>query len=251
MTTGSDTAHMLESRREIKTAGDGGPPMPVAVGDIEGQLHTMRSAGHTYLWKRDDRERSVFNDNALTAKLAERFPADHPTMAGQFAWTSVEPSEPAARGTTMCWLHPGRPERARYDAMGYPVCESAHFINEYDAGLHTEHKHRATFRMIKEVQDQERVNQTSQANVNVMTMLAEAIAGQAITVPAQPVADAPVEEATAEEAGSIWDFTGAGTTDTVEPGPHAHRYGKSGAPQCKVVGCSVMRQVPFSRRKRR
>jgi len=254
MTTGIEKAALLEARREVRKTGDGGPPMQVQVGDLAGELHTMKSAGYTYLWKRDDRDRSVFNDNALASKMEERFPIDHPTMAGEFAWTATEPLEPAARGTTLCLLHPRRPERPDYDTKGYPVCDTSHFINEYDAELHLRAKHRQTYDMIMRGKDQARSDEAAQANTDVMTMLANAIAGNAITIPPQPRAEAPfTEDTTSVDAGSIWDYTGVtGTADPVTVvSDHVHRYGKAMGAQCKQSGCESVRVTPFTRRKRK
>ena len=91
MTTGQDTASLLEARREITNPNDA-PPMPVSVGDTPGNLLVMKAAGYTYLWKRDDNERSVFNNNALASKMQERFPPDHPTMAC-LLYTSPSPRD--------------------------------------------------------------------------------------------------------------------------------------------------------------
>jgi hypothetical protein len=230
--------------------------MAVAVGDVAGELHTMKSAGYTFLWNRSTHERSVFNDNALAAKIAEQFPADHPTMAGQFAWTATEPSTPAPRGTTMCWLHTDRPERAKYDIEGYPVCDTDHFRNEFDAALHVEHKHKDVYLMITKQQEQDRLNNAGQANTEAITMLAQAIAGGTLTLPSAATIG---ELGGSVDGGDIWDYTitaDTPATQTInvsfdEVPRHVHRYPKAMGSACNHTGCTAVRETPFAKRNKK
>jgi len=208
----------------------------------------MKAAGYTYLWKRDDNERSVFNNNALASKMQERFPPDHPTMAGQFAWTATEPLTPAKRGTTLCPLHPNRPERPLFDQLGYPSCPGDHYRNEYDAELHLQSKHRDTYRMISKSRDEAVANKATQGTNDVMTMLAKAIAGQAIDMPPQPNQSEPIvgNDTQTETDTNIWEYTNI----PEEPKKHVHLYGKAMGAPCKVKGCHAVRITPFKARNR-
>lgn len=140
---------MRERGLESAPEPDGSIPVTNEDGVAYG-MSTVQSAGYTYLWNTFDLERSTFNNNAVMSKLRERFPADHPTMAGQYSWTSQEPKEKPWRGTATCPLHSSRPERAEYAARGYPACNREQLPNEFEAREHLRLKHPRTWRAMED-----------------------------------------------------------------------------------------------------
>ena len=63
-------------------------------------------------------------------------------------------------GSIPCELHPSNPNRALYDTMGYPVCGSAHFVNEQEARLHLQKDHKSVWAREEERRQQRERNES-------------------------------------------------------------------------------------------
>ena len=88
-------------------------------------------------------------------------------------------------GTTKCFLHPGLPERAEFDLMGYPVCLAEHLASTEEAKLHAERRHKSTWAREKERRaDREREEDRDlvRQQIAAMSGLAQrAVNGQQVT----------------------------------------------------------------------
>jgi len=109
---------------------------PIIITDLE-------SAGWEILYDTETREPSLCNGNAVNAQLQVK------RANGLPVFTRVVPQEGPWRGNIKCFLHADQPERAKYNAMGFPQCRKATLPNTYQATLHAEHKHRAEWAAIK------------------------------------------------------------------------------------------------------
>jgi len=194
-------------------------------------VSSVKSAGYVYLWNVFDYERSTFNNNAVMAKLREKFPMDHPTMPGAYAWSPYEPEEKPFRGTATCPLHPSRPEREEYDRKGHPVCNRIQLPNEFEAREHLRLKHTRTWKaMQEEVLTDERVHAAEDRTLARLAM-------QKLTGDVPSVEVALVTHETPEpQVISLPKF-------------HPHRFGKTMGSKCKVSGCTEVRKVEFKARK--
>lgn len=113
---------------------------------------TVESAGYYYLYRMTDGKRVLVNGNMVPSKLRQVLPDGRPAFSAK-APKNVPPEH--LPGTLTCWLHPGRPERKRYGAMGLPQCSKEGFQNEMQVREHVRIKHRNAWRVIAELQERE------------------------------------------------------------------------------------------------
>jgi hypothetical protein len=103
----------------------------------------LESAGYTILYDTITREPSYVNNNMLLPQL--KVVRDD----GSFVFTRAKPSKGPWRGTIKCFLHPGQPDRSRYDEMGFPSCNKASLPNKYQAENHARNRHRDEWRAVE------------------------------------------------------------------------------------------------------
>lgn len=131
---------------------------------------------------------------ARTALLKRFRLKDGAELAGRFVFVSKDPGI-WKLGSVKCLLHPDRPERALYDALGYPICKSKHFPSEYEASRHLENDHNATFERIADIKQQEERDEDRQLQLDALRSnqeLVRAVTGNgAATAVAETPAKAP------------------------------------------------------------
>lgn len=247
MTTQTERGFISAPEPGGRLSADLGEDMPV--GSIDMEL----TPTYVYLWNRDTRERSVFSLHLARHKLNERFTYDHPRKAGDYAWTSEQPSEPPQKGIATCPLHPDRPERADYDKQGYPICDREALPNEGDALRHLQRKHKGTYELIEKSKEdafrQENRDSTKSMNERLLLLLE----GGKVPIQTQVVS----EEEQSESEPDVWSYEqnddGVISSDsTPEPvAPHVHKYAKALASPCAFNGCESVRTTPFKSRKKK
>ena len=184
----STDAQLVEMERLMRSAPEPGGLENVDMGgDVSVTKTTVESAGHATMWNTDTREPSVFNMNAVRAKIREVFPNDYDNVAmrGLPSWTATQPSEPPWRGNFTCPLHNDRPERQQYAEYGYPRCTYDVAPNEMEAQEHLRKKHPQTWRMMNEfVEEKERKAQ--QDDRSISRLILAKLAGVDIPESLQP-----------------------------------------------------------------
>jgi|TARA_R110002033_G_scaffold167165_1_gene206163 hypothetical protein len=153
MTTASNEARIMAAERALQTAPEPGGLQGTNTGDEDVPITNTRvtSAGYVTMWNTDTKEPSIFNMNGVRAKLKEVFPKDYvnnPSMRGLSCWTPDQPNESPWRGNVTCPLHADRPERAAFDAVGYPRCHKNNIPNEMEAQRHLLRKHHQEWEMM-------------------------------------------------------------------------------------------------------
>ena len=98
-------------------------------------ISDLESAGWTYLYPVQTKERSLVNNNAVAEQMKLRDENNVPVF------TQVYPGEPW-RGEFKCFLHADQPEREMFNQMGFPVCERKAIPSKYQAELHGHNRHR-------------------------------------------------------------------------------------------------------------
>jgi hypothetical protein len=88
-----------------------------------------------WVFHKKTREPSKINRNMLKTQLDKR------DDDGERAFTTVKPKQPPWRGTILCYLHKGRVDRYKWDALGAPFCTKAHIPTELDLQVHMRHRH--------------------------------------------------------------------------------------------------------------
>jgi hypothetical protein len=122
-----------------------------------------KSAGYTYVYDTLTGDRSVVNNNMLPSAVRKLRPND---PSGRKMFSTLPPRDRQGNvlvpyvGTHKCRLHADDPERAKWDAMGLPVCGKANLKSSYEVTTHMEHRHRMEWKAIKE--DQERAEKEEQ-----------------------------------------------------------------------------------------
>ena len=204
---------MTTTERGFISAPEPGGRLSAELGDDmpRGSVEMEQTPTYVYLWNRDTRERSVFSLHLARHKLNEKFTYDHPRKAGDFAWTSEQPSEPPIRGIATCPLHPDRPERAYYDKQGYPICDREALPNEGDALRHLQRKHKGTYELIEKAKEDAFRQEERDSNKSIQERLLALLEGGRIPGSAVGVMPPPLESVSEEDIGeasekSIWDF---------------------------------------------
>lgn len=124
----------------------------------------LDSAGYSYVYNVETRERSVVNNNMLRSVLRRK------DLSGNFVFTTHKPIEPPKRGAVPCMLHQDNPARKTFDAMGLPVCRKSNMPSEPEMHRHMKAKHRKEWETIKEVEERKR--QTEMFDLQKATLLA-------------------------------------------------------------------------------
>lgn len=263
-------ANTRTAERGFVAAPEPGGRISAELGDDmpSGNMVMTKTPTYVYLWNRDTRERSVFAMHTARAKMNERFPYDHPRMAGDFAWQSDQPSEPAWKGIAICPLHPDRPERAEYDKLGYPVCDRVALPNEGDAQRHLQRKHKDTYELIEKAKEEAFQHETRDSNRSMNERLLALLEDRTIGPTIEDIPEVP------EAEPEFWSFEqndalSVATVETVLPQTlgvtdadpttsvlimvknHAHRYGRAMGSSCKVGGCTAVRETRFQKKKKR
>lgn len=143
-----EEAQLLESIQRAEAAAE--------PGDQKGQLVTpdtddtfpaavssLTSAGYVNIYDTLTGDRSGTNRNMLPAQLKKRRPN------GSLVFTTVKPKAEPFKGTTLCYLHADRPERARFDAMGLPTCKKSNLAAEYHLDAHMKHRHKQEWALLE------------------------------------------------------------------------------------------------------
>ena len=217
---------MTTTERGFISAPEPGGRLSAELGDDmpRGSVEMEQTPTYVYLWNRDTRERSVFSLHLARHKLNEKFTYDHPRKAGDFAWTSEQPSEPPLRGIATCPLHPDRPERAYYDKQGYPICDREALPNEGDALRHLQRKHKGTYELIEKAKEDAFRQEERDSNKSIQERLVALLEGGKVALPV--VEDTEPEK---EKEPDIWGFeqndgkTFTVTGETVTLGDHVER----------------------------
>lgn len=143
----------------------------------------MESAGYSYLYDTVTREPSLVNNNMILSQLKVT------RTDGTLVFTLIKPAQGPWRGSFKCFLHAGQPDRAKYDAMGFPVCKKSTMPNQYQANNHARNRHRDEWRAV----EADRETRERQEDRAVQQTMIKAIAAQAGGVSA--VSDAPLVSA--------------------------------------------------------
>ena len=257
-----NNAELIEMERLMRSAPEPGASTSVTMGDEPIKAKNISvSAGHVTMWNTDTREPSDFNLNAVRAKLREVFPPDYennPLMRGRACWTAIEPSEPPFVGSITCLLHPSRPERAEFDALGYPRCNFNVCANEMEARRHLEKKHPGVHRMMQEARGElERSGEAK--NRDTMSLILAKLAGVDLNEPVVEPMSVEITtvigvtpETVTIDAGTltVGDFDPATTTSSTEMN-HVHKYPKALGSTCVMRECISVRTTPFKARKKK
>lgn len=191
------------------------------------------SAGYSILYDTISREPSTVNNNMVAAQLRVRRPDGSPVF------TRMQPVAGPWRGTIICFLHKEHPDRAKHDAMGFPVCRKQTLPNLFQAENHARNRHRDEWRAV----EAEREAIERREDRAAQTALLNAVAGDRAVV-------APVVSPTTTAASPTITQPGTEvTTNTgVEVPEHKHNYYKKMGSPCKTEGCPEVRTKPFTKR---
>ena len=122
---------------------------------VKGTITT--TAAPLKLWHRETGEPSSATTDSIGSMLKRRFSPDHPTMAGQRVWTTVE-LKPVVEGHYKCPLHPASEDRALMTSLGlgHIVCKAGSLRTTLDVDLHLKFKHRRSYDVLQKHREDER-----------------------------------------------------------------------------------------------
>jgi hypothetical protein len=139
--------------------------------EIPGMTVTeLISAGYTYIYDTETRERSLTNNNMLRTQLLKKRPNGKPVF------TTIKPATPAFRGTIKCMLHPDDPNRGHYDELGLSVCRKSNLTSPFQLRRHMEKRHKmelATIEMEKKEDETKRDRKAQDAMRKALEKLAK------------------------------------------------------------------------------
>ena len=112
----------------------------------EGEMHLTSTAELIPLYNRATGECSLVVADQIKQKVSTRFPADHPTHAGQLVYTDAE-MEPLNPGQLTCVLHPTHEQRTHFDALGFAgiICAKANIVTDFEVEQHLKLKHKTVW----------------------------------------------------------------------------------------------------------
>ena len=122
-----------ESGKDIPAEFDGKP-----------KIKWLSSAGYVYVWDNRTGERSTINRNMLETQLKKRRPD------GSRVFTTIDPKIPVKSGNVKCLLHPGNPDRKKYEHLLYNTCRKENLRNDYQALRHLQKRHPDEYKAIQE-----------------------------------------------------------------------------------------------------
>ena len=148
------------------------------------------------LWHRETGEPSAATTDSIGSMLKRRFGPDHPTMAGQRVWTTVE-LKPVTVGHYKCPLHPESEDRALMTSLGlgHIVCKAAGLRTTLDIDLHLKFKHRRSYDVLQKHREDERHRE----QMEMMRMQTEAFQRMAAAGAPAETASPPKRQLTDEQ----------------------------------------------------
>ena len=149
----------------VLMSGSGAPDAAVVTGG--------RSVGYVWMVRANTGKRVRVPLNMVRQKLALR--QKNGTQAWYTTWNKPAGLEYRV-GKVTCLLHPSRPERAAYDALGLPVCHKATMMNEMAARLHTQNRHNSSWQVIQETKKTVREDATHTATLEMLKAVRDGVA---------------------------------------------------------------------------
>ena len=131
-----------------------------------------RSVGYIWMVRATNGKQAKVPLNMVRQKLGQR------QKDGKPAWytTRNKPSGLEYRvGKVPCLLHPSRPERAAYDALGLPVCHKATMMNEMAARQHTQNRHNSSWQVIQETRKTVREDAAHAATLEMLAAVRDGV----------------------------------------------------------------------------
>jgi len=160
---------MLQRAERADEPGD--PNKIVQKGDDETPptvVTTLKSAGYSYIYDTETRERSLINNNMLPSALKKKRPD------GSSVFTAIKPDELPKRGAYKCMLHPDNPNREYYDSLGLPVCLKANLTAPFQVRRHMQKRHRMEYEALEE----ERLQAEKDRSTKLQESLIMAVGGK-------------------------------------------------------------------------
>ena len=122
------------------------PNADVELEGINQRALKMKSAGYSFMYDPETGERSIVNNNMFTFNLKKKKADGSPRFVKD---KPKNPPHPIEKGTFKCFLHKDDPNRAKYDAMGFPTCPKDDLASAYQAQRHAEKRHKSEWGAIK------------------------------------------------------------------------------------------------------
>jgi len=165
-------AEILEEVMEHEGKGTSSLQVGQVLEAVEGvptqRIVTVENADHIAVWDTKTGEESWI----LGYRLKEQLKKTHED--GTRAFTTHKPDFEPKRGTVRCLLHPGDPNRARYDGMGLPTCGKSNLVSQYQLERHMRGCHHDEWEAI----EKERVDTEKAEDRATQRAMMEAIAGR-------------------------------------------------------------------------
>lgn len=132
---------------------DVGESFPAAISEVSHRDpdtgRVLPGTGYRWLFNTHTGEPvKVHRHHFQKALRAKHRDSSYPEWVGKLKF-SLTQTKPYVLGTSLCWLHPQRPEGWVKKINGINPCLTAHLANEYEAERHTRLRHKSEWAAIQ------------------------------------------------------------------------------------------------------